>query len=93
MDNRLGVPFIDPCVCVISRAAVEALPSDVALRHNVAPISLNGSALTVAVENPLDFELLDRLRYRSGMSINIVTADKERIAAVVRWHYGEPLDA
>jgi type IV pilus assembly protein PilB len=89
MEMRHGVPFIDPCVRVISCGAIEALPSEIARRDNVAPISLTGGVLTVAVEDPLDFELLDKLRFLCGMPVDIVAADADRIRAVVRWHYGE----
>jgi type IV pilus assembly protein PilB len=89
METRFGVPFIDPCVVVIPRVAVESLPAATDRRHNVAPISLSGGVLMVAVEDPLDFELLDKLRVQCGMPVDTVTADPDRIRAVVRWHYGE----
>jgi type IV pilus assembly protein PilB len=89
MNTRFGVTYIDPSVMVIPRAAVESIPAELARGENVAPISLAGGTLTVAVENPLDFELLDKLRYHCGMPIAVVAADADRIRAVVGWHYGE----
>jgi type IV pilus assembly protein PilB len=87
METRYGLPLMDPCVMVISRGAVESLPADLARGHNVAPISLSGRILTVAVEDPLDFELIDKLRFYCGMPIAVVAADADRISAVVRWLY------
>jgi type IV pilus assembly protein PilB len=89
METKYGFPFIDPCVMVIPRGAVESLPAELARGANVAPIALTGGTLTVAVENPLDFELLDKLRYYCAMPIEVVAADADRIRAVVIWHYGE----
>lgn len=92
MEERHGVPFIDPCVRVIPRAAIEMLPAELAWQHNVAPLAVSGRTLTVAVENPFDFELIDKLRFCCEMPIHVVMADQDRIAAVVSWHYGNPPD-
>ncbi len=89
METRNGLQFIDPTVMVIQRAAVECLPAELARGDNVAPISLCGRTLTVAVEDPLDFELIDKLRFHCAMPIDAVAADADRIRAVVRWIYGE----
>jgi hypothetical protein len=91
METRYGVRFIDPSVMVISRAAVECLPAELARRDNVAPIALVGGTLTVAMEHPLDCELIDKLRYHCAMPIEVVAADADRIKSVVRWIYGEAL--
>lgn len=89
MEHRWGVPVIDPRVRVIPRSALDALPAEIVGESNVLPISLSGGVLTVAVEDPLDFELLDRLRFLSGLPIEPVAADGDHIRAVVRWHYGQ----
>jgi type IV pilus assembly protein PilB len=88
METRYGVPVVDPCGMVISRAAIDSLPAELARGENVAPVSLSGRSLTVAVEDPLNFELLDKLRYHCGMPIEVVAADADRITAVVRYNYG-----
>ena len=93
MERRCGFPFIDPCILVIPRGAVESLPADLARSRNVAPIALSGGVLRVAIEDPLNFELIDELRFRCGMPIDIVIADPARISAVVRWHYGDEATA
>jgi hypothetical protein len=93
METRHGVRFIDPSVMIIPRAAVECLPAELARGDNVVPISLCGGTLTVAVEDPLDFGLIDKLRYHCAMPIEVVAADADRIKSVVRWIYGEaPID-
>jgi hypothetical protein len=56
---------------VIPRGAVETLPAELARGHNVVPVSLSGRVLTVPVEDPLDFELLDSLRFRGGMPVSV----------------------
>lgn len=83
-----GVPFVDPCVMVITRAAIDLVPAETARAHDVVPISLAGEWLTVAVTDPFDFELLDKLRFLCGMPIEVVVADVDRIRAAVRWYYG-----
>jgi hypothetical protein len=60
MERRYSVPFVDPCVLVIPRGAAESLPAALAREHNVAPISMSGGVLRVAVADPLDFELIDK---------------------------------
>ena len=89
METPHGVPFIDPCTAVIPRSAVESLPAELARSANVAPISISGGTLTVAIEDPLDFELVDKLRFACRMPIEVVAADPDRIQAVVNWHYGQ----
>ena len=80
---------VDPCATVIRPEAVDSLPATMARRYNVVPIAFSGGQLKVAVEDPLDFELVDKLRFYCGMPIEVVIAAPDRIRAAVLTHYGE----
>lgn len=87
-EKPYGFPSIDPCRIVVSRAAIESLPPDVARGDNVVPVAITGGVLTVAVADPLDCNLLDKLRFCCRMPVDVVAADADRIRTAVRWHYG-----
>lgn len=87
-ERAYGVPFVDPCLIVVSQAAIDSLPADVARADNVAPVGITGNVLIVAVADPLDFDLLDKLRFYCRMPIELVAADADRIRMAVKWHYG-----
>ena len=77
----------------ISSYAVAALPAALAREENVMPVALAGRMLTVAVDDPMNFELIDKLRFICNLQVELVAADANAIRCAVTRYYGEASDS
>jgi len=72
--------------------AVAAMPAALAREDNVMPVALVGRVLTIAVENPMDFELIDKLRFICNLQVEPVAASANAIRCAVARYYDEASD-
>ena len=89
LTQQLGIPFVDLSRYEVEPAVLKLVPGEVAAEYNVLPLCIDGRALVLAVENPLDPLPLDKIRFRSGMPIAPVMATSAELREAVRQHYGE----
>ena len=83
-----SMDFIDLAHWPIAPDIFEKITDDIAKRFHVVPIADDGVYLTVAVADPLDFEVLDSLPHVLGREINPVVATASAIAEVIHQNYG-----
>jgi hypothetical protein len=84
-------PPFDPGALIIPSDVVAAVPAELARGENVMPLALRGGVLTVAVDRPADFELIDKLRFvlgACGLRVEAVAAPAGAIRAAVERYYG-----
>ncbi len=84
-----GFQFINLESMEIPPSIIEFVPESVARENVVIPISLEGDQLTVASANPMDFEVMEKLRFILNREIEMVMSDKESIIAAINRHYGQ----
>lgn len=72
----------------IPHSAIEMVPESVARENVVIPVALEGSAIKVAISDPMAFETLDKLRFILNREIVVVLASKEGIQTAINRHYG-----
>jgi type IV pilus assembly protein PilB len=92
MDQLNGHRWVDPSLMAIPSYAVAAMPAALARVENVMPVALAGRVLTVAVEDPLDFELIDKVVFICNLQVEVVTASPNAIRCAVARYYGEASD-
>ncbi|HVY60601.1 MAG TPA: ATPase, T2SS/T4P/T4SS family, partial [Planctomycetota bacterium] len=68
---------------------VALVPSGVAASYLAIPVRLEGAALVMAVRDPLDFELIDNLKYVTGKEIRTVGADQNALFRALERFYPE----
>jgi hypothetical protein len=95
MDQRPEEWPFDPSVTNIPAQAVAAVPAELAREENVMPVALADGVLTIAVDRPGDFELIDRLRFVLARCqirrIDAVPAASNAIrAAIARYYDRDP---
>jgi len=73
----------------IDRDALEALPRDVALQHEVVPIKVSSDTLTVLTSEPRNLRKLAALETIAGRRVTPRHASREEIAALLQQHYPE----
>ena len=88
LTQQLGIPFVDLTRYEVEQVALKLVPAAVAAEYNVLPLCIDGRALVLAVENPLDPIPLDRIRFLSGMPIAPVMAAANELREAIRQHYG-----
>ena len=85
--TNAGTDFIDVGAMEIAPEIFETVPKDVAERYRAVPIMDDGSFLTVAVVDALDFELLDSLPHVLGREVNFVCATASSINELLKEAY------
>ena len=83
-----GNDYIDIEHTQILPDVFEHFPVDVAQRFRAVPLSDDGTYMTVAVADALDFEVLDALPHVVGREVNFVSATPTGIAKALKDNYG-----
>jgi type IV pilus assembly protein PilB len=83
-----SMEFIDLRSTAISPDMFDQISEDVARRFRVIPVMDDGYALTVAISDPLNFEVLDTLPHVIGREINPVCAAGSAIDQCIQINYG-----
>ena len=69
--------------------AIAARGARLALAHAVAPLSIDGWALTVAAANPFAPDLVTELSFALDREVRVQVADPAHIQLLIGQHYGE----
>jgi len=85
--DALQVAYVDPFASVITEAAVTKLPVDVALKARAIGLYIFGGALTVAMTDPKDTELVRRLSLVAQMPVSPVFGLPNEIDDAIAVHY------
>jgi type II secretory ATPase GspE/PulE/Tfp pilus assembly ATPase PilB-like protein len=92
MARKLGIPFVNLKGFRIAPGVLKRLPAAVAHRYQVLPLAEADNALVVALENPMNMEKMDELRFVAGSKLVPVMATAQDIRdALERW-YGPAKD-
>ena len=84
-----GFKFADLDSMEIAHAAIECVPESVARENVCVPVLYDGEKLTVAVTDPMNFELVEKLRFILNREIDLVMAAKDAINTAINRHYGQ----
>lgn len=87
-----SMDYVDLAHLPIPPDVFEKVPEDVAKRFRAVPVADDGVYLTLAVADPLDFEVLDSLPHVLGREINPVVATVSAIKDVMHQYYGGDID-
>ena len=83
LSERLHVPVVDLGVIPISDDALQKLPEEIARKFQAIPVDYEDGFLTVAINDPLDFHLLNQLQVLCNVNINTVLATKDDLTAAI----------
>ncbi len=87
LAHKLGIPFIRLGEFEIDPEVLAMVPPDIALQYSVLPLMLHGNHLVVAMENPMDWEALEVLRFNTNHSIEpVITAGKDIGQALSKYY-------
>ena len=76
---KLRVPYVDLGNIDIDEDAVRRIPESLARKYTVIAISIQGRRLTVATDDPINFNILEDIKMQTGMDTIPVLATKSAI--------------
>jgi type II secretory ATPase GspE/PulE/Tfp pilus assembly ATPase PilB-like protein len=82
-----GIPFIRLSEVAFDPSITESVSEDTAKRYRVIPVQDEGLSLTVALADPLDFEILDSLPHVIGRELNLVCSTYQDIQDHLKQFY------
>ncbi len=87
ISEKLSIPKVNVDNLVIGPEVIRRVPVELAKKHRLIPILQLGSALTVAMVDPLDLIAVEELKYHSGLEINRVIAAPSQIQKAISDYY------
>ncbi len=65
----------------------QVIDCDMAIKKNIFPLGLKGKLLRLAISNPLDFDTLDKVAFRTALRIEPVLATPTEIFKAIKRYY------
>jgi len=88
LSREYGYPFIDLDQFEVYPDVLELISLDVAKKYMVMPIHLNQNCLTMAMMDPTDLEIVEDIKFRTGLSLQPVIASETAITNAIQQYYG-----
>jgi type IV pilus assembly protein PilB len=86
---QFGYEFVDLDGVEIPGDVIALVPESVARENAVLPLRMQGERLIVAVVDPMNYTVLDKLRFILNKDVDSVMASQEMILAAINRHYGQ----
>jgi type IV pilus assembly protein PilB len=87
LASKLRVPYVDLGNIEIDEEAVRKIPESLAKKHTVIAINIQGRRLTVATDDPINFNILEDIKMQTGMDTIPVLATKSAINKAIGQRY------
>jgi type IV pilus assembly protein PilB len=92
LSKQHNVPGVDLNTVDIDESVVKLIPSTIATKYELIPISRTGKMLTVAMVNPDDIFALEDIKFSTGFEVQPVVASEMAIrAALGKYYEGQDL--
>ncbi len=87
LSKQYGVPAIDLKDFDVDPEIIKLVPKEICEKHTLLPINRAGSSLIVAMSDPSNIFAVDDLKFRTGLTIEVVVAGESSIKeAIERYH-------
>ena len=87
--SEFGYEYIELEGRQIPNAVIELVTESMARENIVIPIESDGDSVVIAMHNPNNIEVIDKLRFVLNREIRPVMAPMESIQAAINRHYGQ----
>lgn len=85
--DSIGIAYVEPVTTIINRDAMDLIPQEIAQKAQILPLYLFDTLLTVAMADPTDKDLLQRLSQIAQHPVSGVFSLPSEIAAGIVVHY------
>lgn len=87
LAQKLGIPFVNLQEFKVTPDITSLVPASLAFKHKVVPLYQYEGKLAVAIDNPMDWEALDAMRFHTGKYIEPVMSMPEEINWALQFYY------
>ena len=92
--DQFGLKYCHIEADAIAPEVVQAIPSDIAKKYGVVPVVADDDSITVALSDPMGYDVIDSLRYvLHGRDVEAVLAPLGEVKTVMSKLYGSAEDA
>ncbi len=88
LSRQLGYPYIDLDQFEVYPDVISLVTVDAAKKYMIMPIHRIRSFLTLAMVDPTDLDVIEDIRFRTGLSIQPVIASESGIMNAINKYYG-----
>jgi MshEN domain/PilZ domain len=88
-NEEYGIPLIDVTTAEPTPEALRLVPYKVARRHEILPIGVTGSTLTVATSDPSNLDGRNEVKFRSGCDLRVAVALSRAVREAIAYFYRE----
>lgn len=88
LSRQLGYPYIDLDQFDVYPDVIDLISVDIAKKHLVMPIHRIRSFLTLAMADPTDLNIIEDVRFRTGLSVQPVIASESAVINAINKYYG-----
>lgn len=91
LETQLGIPFVDLNAISIPTDCVRFLSRALATRHMVVPIAGDGTVVTLAMADPMNFVVIEEVKKASKCRVKTCLAEPEAISRAIANLYGNEI--
>src|SRR5262245_19400682 len=88
LSQQHGVPAINLRTMELEEVVVKLIPSEVAQKYLILPVSRTGATLTVAMVDPTNVFAMDDIKFMTGYNVEPVVASEVAIKEAIDKYYG-----
>ena len=81
--ESLGTTVVDLTMLEVPKEVIDLIDSDNVRMLGVVPIDADESTVTIAVRNPLNYQIADEMRFVLGKDVMIVLAEEKQIDSFI----------
>ena len=89
LEELTGVPYVDCRTAPVEKELLKLIPRAVAQRCCALPLAREGSWLITVMGEPQNLQVIDELRFTSGLNISPRLGFRREILAAIEKHYAE----
>jgi len=88
LSQQYGVPAVSLSKIEIDDTVVKLIPSEVAQKYLIMPVSRTGATLTIAMVDPTNVFAMDDIKFMTGYNVEPVVASEVAIKEAIDRYYG-----
>ncbi len=89
LADESGSEVIDLNNYPVNPEVTKLIPYELSKRYQVLPLEKNGNVIKAAIADTLNINAIEAMELETGLSIDVVTAPKDKIAEAIEQHYGQ----
>src|SRR6266487_142588 len=87
LSQQYGVPAINLTKVEVDDTVVKLIPSEVAQKYLIMPVSRTGATLTIAMVDPTNVFAMDDIKFMTGYNVEPVVASEVAIKEAIDRYY------